>query len=133
MFCTGCAATTAPSPTKIEGRLGSVSKSDIEQAIRLVEDDMRHDFWIVYAIDHVAIHSRDEIVVFYSRGNYTSSIIVQRIHGVWTIYRGVRVTLTVPGSNQALQATAGRSDVSLKITKTHLLQLALALADGARA
>jgi hypothetical protein len=86
----GCAETTPP-PPKIEGRVGSVSQSDIREAIGLVEHDMRHDFWIVYPIDRVQVRDHNEIVVVYSRGNYIYSVTVQRIHGVWSIFRGVRV------------------------------------------
>jgi hypothetical protein len=125
----GCATTTAP-PPKIEGRVDSVSRSDIQTAIRLVEDDMRHDYWIVYPIDRVDVRNHNEIVVVYSRGDYIHSIPVERIHGVWMIDKRVQVVANVHRSNQSLQLTAGRSEASRKITKTFPLQSTLAPASG---
>jgi hypothetical protein len=126
----GCAATTVPPPPKIEGQVGSVSKSDIQQAIRLVEDDMRHDFWIVYAIDRVEVHNHNEIVVVYSRGNYVHSITVQRVHGLWTVDKRVQVVVNVPRSNQSLQPTAGRFAALSESMKGHPFQSLLAPASG---
>jgi hypothetical protein len=80
----GCVVTTAP-PPKIEGRVNAVSRQDIQDAIAVVERDMRHEYWIVYAITKVEVRGRNSICITYDRGDYYRTTCVDRVDGRWSL------------------------------------------------
>ena len=80
----GCAVTPA-APPKIEGRVSAVSPQDIQDAITVVERDMRHDYWIVYPIRRVEVHDANLIRITYDRGDYTRTTTVYRVNGRWSL------------------------------------------------
>lgn len=64
-------------------------------------------------------------------GVYPAHIIVDRVKVLQKASAVGAYSVERVRSNQSLQATTGRSDATRKITKTHLLQSALAPASGA--
>ena len=80
----GCVVTSA-APPKIEGRVSAVSRQDIQDAIAVVEREMRHDYWIVYPIQRVEVRDANLIWIVYDRGDYTRTTPVYRVNGRWSL------------------------------------------------
>ncbi len=78
----GCTEQT-PSPPKIEGRVTSVSQSDIREAIALIEAYMRHEFGRVVPINRVQVRDHNQIIMIYRYGSHEYWAPVDRVHGVW--------------------------------------------------
>ena len=80
----GCAVTHA-APPKIQGRVSAVSRQDIQDAITIVQRDMRHEYWIVYPIKSVEVRDANLIRITYDRGDYTRTTSVYRVNGRWSL------------------------------------------------
>jgi hypothetical protein len=83
----GCAA---PPPPKIEGRVSTVSASDIQEIIELVQRNTKRGFTII-PIQRIEVRDHNHVVV-YSQDEFENHIIsVTREHGAWSF---PRVTIT---------------------------------------
>jgi hypothetical protein len=80
------AARAAPAPhqPKIEGRVSTVSRRDIQEVIVLAQRDMRHEFGRVIPIDRIKVQDRNHLFVVYSHERHGYWVPMKRVRGVWT-------------------------------------------------
>jgi hypothetical protein len=92
----GCADVSdhAARPPKIEGRVKSVSSTDISKVTVLIQQDMIKHFGRVTAIERFDVVDHNHIWVFYWYGATERMIEFQRIHGLWSFPTGEAVVVS---------------------------------------
>ena len=83
----GCAESPpqASLPPRIEGRVKTVSRADIREAIAVAERDMMKRHHRLPSIETVYVANHDLIKVSFRGPHFISLVPVERVHGVWLI------------------------------------------------
>ena len=121
-------ATATPVRPQIIGNVKSLSSADLRTILDLERDAILKEFHSPPTSITIRVINPNHVMFFFDVRGQQCGNPLDRVNGKWSRPAGPRVI--VVGSNQAMQPTAGRSEVASEIMKTHPFQSTLALTSG---